>query len=133
MPRARAIPILAGAIIAAAPGLCGGQLIETTPVRPGAAESGPLPDSPDARRPEAARRIVRTFDFETHDPVVPELPALWFRAQHDPPTTSAPASRWTTSPGSISRRLPRKAPARSACRPAGEAWVCAWIPRQRRR
>lgn len=54
------------------------------PVKPKKAAEEPKPDS--GERPEAARRVVRVFDFEER-PWNPEpVPQHWFRAQHDPPS-----------------------------------------------
>ncbi len=54
------------------------------PAKPKAKATDPENDS--GERPEAARRIVRVFDFEER-PWNPEpVPQHWFRAQHDPPS-----------------------------------------------
>ncbi|MFG0283330.1 MAG: hypothetical protein ACF8R7_02815 [Phycisphaerales bacterium JB039] len=80
MRRALITPVLscAGAL---APPLAA-QTIDFAPQPAG--EAGPASRTA-GLRPGAARRIVQRFDFEIADPFVPELPASWFRAQHDPP------------------------------------------------
>jgi len=41
-------------------------------------------------RPQAARRVVRVFDFEERDVNLDPLPMHWFRAIHDPPARERP-------------------------------------------
>ncbi len=90
--------------IAIACALCGLALAQ---VQPPPRSLGPLPpkrpqpakpaveEKPDeskeaGERPEAARRIVRVFDFEER-PWNPEpVPQHWFRAQNDPPSRERP-------------------------------------------
>ncbi|MGD9692150.1 MAG: hypothetical protein AB7G17_11995 [Phycisphaerales bacterium] len=60
------------------------------PKRPDPPKQAAEPKTDDEKesgeRPEAARRIVRVFDFEER-PWNPEpVPQHWFRAQHDPPS-----------------------------------------------
>lgn len=58
------------------------------PAKPKTPVEEPQPDS--GERPEAAKRIVRVFDFEER-PWNPEpVPQHWFRAQHDPPSRERP-------------------------------------------
>lgn len=60
----------------------------TSPAGPGTA-ARPAAEQADAgtdKRPEAARRLVRFWDFEDKFSKVEPVPVAWFRAQDNPPT-----------------------------------------------
>ncbi len=57
--------------------------IQTQPETPAESETAPQPDPAD-RRPKAARRTVRVFDFEERFTNALEVPEGWVRAQNDP-------------------------------------------------
>jgi hypothetical protein len=84
MFRARVILPFACLMVA---GACRGQSLE---IDPEPAEAPPDASPLVFKRPESARRVVRTFDFEASDPSAPELPEAWYRAQHDPPGRERP-------------------------------------------
>lgn len=92
MPRPHILSTaLAGAVLLAMTGLPARAQTVTIPDRDtGQAQPEALTDDqPDAdpsssRRPQAARRTVRVFDFEEQRTNSLDVPAGWLRAQHDP-------------------------------------------------
>lgn len=92
-PRAHILSTaLAGAVLLASAGSLAQAQTVTIPDRDASdqtqteSQSETQPDTqPDsARRPQAARRTVRVFDFEEQRTNSLDVPAGWLRAQHDP-------------------------------------------------
>ena len=89
MPRPHILSTaLAGAVLLATAGSLARAQTVTIPDRESSGQTQPetQPDTqPDsARRPQAARRTVRVFDFEEQRTNSLDVPAGWLRAQHDP-------------------------------------------------